>query len=44
MEMKPSLITYFANKEVIKIAAGGYHSLAATSDQTLYGWGFGKYG
>ena len=44
MEQKPSQITFFADKEVIMIAAGGYHSLALTADQTLYAWGDGKYG
>lgn len=44
MEQNPSLITYFADKEVTMIAAGSYHSLALTADQTLYSWGSSKYG
>lgn len=44
MESSPSMVTFFATKDVTMIAAGGYHSLALTSDQTLYGWGLGKYG
>ena len=44
MVMRPSEITYFASKEVTMIAAGGYHSLALTADQIIYGWGDGMYG
>ena len=44
METRPSRITYFDSKPVVLIAAGGYHSLALTSDQSLYAWGDGTYG
>ncbi|XP_054166006.1 RCC1 and BTB domain-containing protein 2-like [Oppia nitens] len=36
---KPDIITYFNNKIIEDIACGNYHSLALTSDGTVYGWG-----
>lgn len=41
---KPVQIPFFKDKEVTKIAAGGFHSLAVCFDQTLYGWGEGVFG
>ncbi|MFA4985992.1 MAG: chromosome condensation regulator RCC1 [Candidatus Brocadiia bacterium] len=35
----PEELTYFADKGIIAISAGGYHSLALSSDGTCYAWG-----
>lgn len=35
----PKYINFFADKKVIFIACGAYHSLAITEDHKLYGWG-----
>jgi regulator of chromosome condensation len=33
-----------ASKRITKIACGGFHTLALTSDNELYGFGSGVYG
>jgi alpha-tubulin suppressor-like RCC1 family protein len=40
----PTQISFFKDQKVIMIAAGGYHSLAVCSDQSVYGWGEGTFG
>ena len=42
--LKPKQIAHFMDKRVKLIAAGGYHSLVVTQEQTVYGWGDGRYG
>ena len=32
------------HKQVKKVSAGGYHTLALTEDNELYAWGSGIYG
>lgn len=33
-----------ANKVIVKVSAGGFHTLALTEDNELYAWGSGTYG
>ncbi len=40
----PEVIKYFAKKRIIKVACGGFHTLALTSGNELYGFGSGVYG
>jgi hypothetical protein len=40
----PMEVEFFRGKDVKFISAGGYHSLAACLDQSIYGWGAGSYG
>jgi alpha-tubulin suppressor-like RCC1 family protein len=41
---RPHLISFFVDKEVTMLAAGGTHSLAVCGDNTMYGWGCGEKG
>ncbi|XP_070397381.1 uncharacterized protein [Dermacentor albipictus] len=40
----PHLVDTLAGREVIKVAAGLYHSLAVTKDGSLFTWGWGVHG
>ena len=40
----PAKIMELTGKQVVHITAGGYHTLALTSDNILYAWGSGYYG
>jgi alpha-tubulin suppressor-like RCC1 family protein len=37
----PKKVMFFAKKEVTKVCAGQFHSLALTADNELYAWGKG---
>ena len=37
-------VNFFEGRKVTKIAAGGFHSLAVTADNEIFGWGKGVYG
>ncbi|XP_054154012.1 E3 ubiquitin-protein ligase HERC2-like, partial [Oppia nitens] len=41
---KPAIITYLSDKCIIDITSGSHHSLALSSDGTVYGWGLNTYG
>ncbi|XP_054154150.1 uncharacterized protein LOC128952739 [Oppia nitens] len=41
---KPEIITFLSDKCIIDITCGSHHSLALTSDGTVYGWGLSRYG
>jgi len=41
---KPHLVSFFSDKNVTHIAAGGFHSLAVSNDFVMYGWGCGEKG
>ena len=40
----PKKVIFFEKKEVIKVCAGQFHSLALTADNELFAWGKGQYG
>ncbi|KAH6922123.1 hypothetical protein HPB50_009663 [Hyalomma asiaticum] len=40
----PHLVETLAGREVVKVAAGLYHSLAVTKDGSLFTWGWGVHG
>ena len=40
----PTIVRGLQHKQVKKISAGGFHTLAATEDDELYAWGSGTYG
>ena len=40
----PKQMSFFENRAVVKVAAGGQHSLAACEDSAVYAWGAGHYG
>lgn len=40
----PTIVRGIQHKPVKKVAAGGFHTLAATEDNELYAWGSGTYG
>lgn len=40
----PSLVSSLADKNIVKVAAAGYYSLALTADGEVYGWGNNSYG
>lgn len=40
----PSIVRGLQHKQVKKVAAGGFHTLAVTEDDELYAWGSGTYG
>ena len=40
----PTLVSFFEKKKVIKVSAGGFHTLALCEDSELYGWGNGIHG
>ena len=35
---------YFKNKRITKVVCGGYHTLALTEENELYGFGKGNFG
>ncbi|XP_054154062.1 stress-activated protein kinase alpha-like [Oppia nitens] len=41
---KPAVITYLSDIYIIDITSGSHHSLALSSDGTVYGWGLNTYG
>lgn len=41
---KPHLLSFFADKQVTQVAAGGLHSIAVVNDCIMYGWGCGEKG
>ena len=41
---KPHTLKFFADKNVLQIAAGAYHSIFLCENDILYGLGSGKYG
>jgi alpha-tubulin suppressor-like RCC1 family protein len=41
---EPTQVEFFDGVKVIKIAAGGYHTLACTNSHDVYAWGQGVYG
>jgi alpha-tubulin suppressor-like RCC1 family protein len=40
---KPVVIEQLNDKNIVQIAAGGYHSFALTSSGKVYGWGWNAY-
>jgi len=40
----PQEVTALTGKVVVKVAAGGFHTLALTSENDLFAWGSGTYG
>jgi len=40
----PEVVSALRNKRVIKVACGGFHTIALTSENELYGFGSGVYG
>jgi len=40
----PQVIPSLADRKVVQVAAGGYHSLAVTDEGALYSWGMNNYG
>eukprot|EP01017_Pseudomicrothorax_dubius_P028781 TRINITY_DN3446_c0_g2_i8.p1 TRINITY_DN3446_c0_g2~~TRINITY_DN3446_c0_g2_i8.p1 ORF type:complete len:445 (+),score=87.98 TRINITY_DN3446_c0_g2_i8:39-1373(+) len=40
----PEMVKFFKEKKVAKFSCGGYHMMALTVDNELYGWGSGMYG
>lgn len=40
----PTKIKFFETKEVEKVCAGRFHSLALTADNELFSWGLGDFG
>ena len=42
--LEPSIVPGIANKRVVQVSCGGYHTLALTHSNELYAWGSGLYG
>jgi alpha-tubulin suppressor-like RCC1 family protein len=42
--LDPLAIPAFANKKIVQLSCGGYHTLALTESNDLYAWGSGLYG
>jgi len=40
----PSFVKYFHERQVVRVAAGAYYSLAITNEGSMYGWGEAKMG
>eukprot|EP00347_Sterkiella_histriomuscorum_P005662 403355741 len=40
----PEKVKYLSSKRIVKVACGGFHTLALTSENELYGFGSGNYG
>lgn len=40
----PDKVKYLASKRIVKVVCGGFHTLALTTENELYGFGSGIYG
>ncbi len=40
----PEKVKYLSSKRIVKVVCGGFHTLALTSENELYGFGSGNYG
>jgi alpha-tubulin suppressor-like RCC1 family protein len=41
---QPERVRYLASKRIVKVACGGFHTLALTSENELFSFGSSSYG